>query len=190
MKRLGLVAVGIVASASLAWAAVATLSPPAIVWGSGAVLTPQPIQQIGYDSSSGQACIVGSTPTCQLAVSVQGGAGSTVLANQGSAGGTPWPVITGQTTPAVPDITTVATGGTPVNAFSAGHCAKGCVLSNPDNATQLLCANGVGTASGTHTNGSTFCLAAGQSTYFTPRTAAISVVSSDSSHGFGGEGYQ
>lgn len=95
-----------------------------------------------------------------------------------------------QVIPAAPDISTVTTGGIAVIAFSATHCAKGCYIQNPDNATQLLCGNGVSTASGIHSNGATLCVVAGQTLYFPPRSGAISVVSSDSSHPFGGEGYQ
>src|SRR5215467_1332467 len=39
------------------------LSPPTIGWGSQNQ-KPAPVQQIGYDSSSGQPCIIGSAPTC------------------------------------------------------------------------------------------------------------------------------
>ena len=147
---------------------------------------------------SGNATVVfgGANPMAITVVNPDGsvvGAGSSgVTANQGAAGTQAWPVSTtpAQSTPAAPDISSVTTGGTPVNAFSAGHCAKGCYVSNPDNATQNLCANGVGTASGVHTNGATICAGAGQSIPFSPRSGAISVVSSDSLHAFGGEGYQ
>lgn len=123
---------------------------------------------------------------------VSGGAISTVIANQGASGLTPWPVLStpAQSTPAAPDISTVTTGGTAVNAFSANHCAKGCYIVNPDNATVNLCGNGVGAASGTHSNGATICVVPGQSLWFSPRAAVVSVVSSDSAHPFGGEGYQ
>jgi hypothetical protein len=95
-----------------------------------------------------------------------------------------------QTTPAGPDISSVTTGGTAVNAFSAGHCAKGCFVRNPATATQNLCANGVTTASGTSDNAATLCAGPGQQVTFTPRATAISVVSSDAPHTFAGEGYQ
>lgn len=55
-------------------AAPTTLSAPAIVWaGQNGVSAPDSV--IGYDSSSGLPCIVGSTVTCQLTVSIVGGAG-------------------------------------------------------------------------------------------------------------------
>lgn len=116
----------------------------------------------------------------------------TVTADQGNAGAAPWPVLLtpAESTPAAPDISTVTTGGTAVNAFSAGHCAKGCFVVNPINATIALCGNGVTTASGTSSNAATICAAPGQQLNFTARSTAISVVSSDSSHPFGGEGYQ
>ena len=43
-----------------------SLTPPAFKWGSAGVNTPAPAQLIGYDSGTGQACIVGSTATCLL----------------------------------------------------------------------------------------------------------------------------
>ncbi len=95
-----------------------------------------------------------------------------------------------QTTPAPPDISTVTTSGVAVNAFSAGHCARGCYIFNPVTASVRLCGNGVTTASGTDTNAATICVVPGQSLVFPPRSGAISVVSSDSAHTFGGEGYQ
>lgn len=50
-----------------------TLSPPGIVW-EGQIRTPEPTQAIGYDSGTGNPCIVGSTATC--AVRVTGGGGT------------------------------------------------------------------------------------------------------------------
>ena len=93
-------------------------------------------------------------------------------------------------TPAAPDIATITTGGTAVNAFSAGHCSGGCIIVNPKGATVDLCVNGISTASGTTTAGALICIPPGQQFGFTPRATAISAVSSDSSHPFGGEGYQ
>lgn len=185
---------GCVLGGTLAWAAAITLSPPAIIWGSGNVQTPVPSSLIGYDSSGGLPCIVGSTPTCQLSVHVGGGSGETVTANQGTPAvvGNAWPVssIPAVSTPAAPDISTVTTGGTAVNAFSAGHCTRGCYLINPKAATIDLCVNGVAVASGTVTVGSLICVLPGQSLFLPARSNAISVVSSDSAHPFGGEGYQ
>lgn len=93
-------------------------------------------------------------------------------------------------TPAAPDIATITTGGTAVNAFSSGHCSGGCIIVNPKGATNDLCVNGITTASGTTTAGALICIPPGQQFGFTPRATAISAVSSDSAHAFGGEGYQ
>lgn len=121
---------------------------------------------------------------------------TTALTVQGNASGVPIPVsgsisVTPATsTSAGPDISTVTTGGTAVNAFSAGHCSKGCLLVNPINATTNLCANAATTASGTQTNAATLCAAPGQQVSFPAVTTAISAISSDSSHTFGGMGFQ
>ena len=59
------------AAASTAALAQATqLTPPGIKWGGSGVNTPAPIQQVGYDSGSGQPCIVGSTVTCVIPVTL------------------------------------------------------------------------------------------------------------------------
>jgi len=107
------------------------------------------------------------------------GAGCT---NNSGAGG-----IT-QVTPIAPDVSSVTTGGTAVTAFNAGHVAKGGWLFNPNTATANLCINIVTTATTTGT-GSTACIAPGQSYTIPATTGAISVNSSDSSHGFAGAGY-
>lgn len=78
-------AVFCVAAAALAYAAVITLSPPALVWGSGNVVTPTPMSLIGYDSTSGNACIVGATASCSLAISSAGGGGALVQTPCGGA---------------------------------------------------------------------------------------------------------
>lgn len=119
-----------------------------------------------------------NTPTRQMTVNADGSINTN---------GTSGPATS---TPAAPDISTITTGGTAVNAFSAGHCAKGCMLINPSGATQPMVVNGVGTASGTVTNGANIAIPVGGQFAFTARTNAISAISSDSAHTFGGEGYQ
>lgn len=86
------------------------------------------------------------------------------------------------------DVSTVTTGGTAVTALTAGHRNKGGWLQNPVGATIALCINEIGTASGTTSAGSTTCIQPGQSYSLTPSTAAVSVISSDSSHPFSGVG--
>lgn len=66
VKFLGTFLAGLLLASS-AWGQATSLSPPAVKWGSGGVQTPAPIQLLGYDSSSGSPCIVGSTATCSLA---------------------------------------------------------------------------------------------------------------------------
>jgi hypothetical protein len=87
------------------------------------------------------------------------------------------------------DVKTVTTGGTAVNALSAGHRTHGGWLKNPDAAAASLCINEIGTASGTVSSGDTTCIAAGQTYSISPGTGAVSVVSSDSSHTFSGVGF-
>lgn len=117
--------------------------------------------------------------------------GLLVALTAGAAGAQQAPTPTFPAGSATPlDISTVTTGGTAVNAFSAYHCKLGCAIFNPDNAAQNLCGNEYGTASGTHTNGNTWCAIPGGSINFFPTNNPISVVSSDSSHPFGGTGSQ
>lgn len=88
------------------------------------------------------------------------------------------------------DVATITTGGTAVTALTAGHRTAGGWLQNPPSATINLCINEISTASGTTTAGSTACIVPGQSYTLAPSTAAVSVISSDSSHPFGGQGWQ
>jgi hypothetical protein len=88
------------------------------------------------------------------------------------------------------DISTVTTGGTAVTALNAGHRTAGGWLQNPPNATINLCINEIGTASGTTSAASTTCIQPGQSYTLAPAAGAVSVISSDSSHPFSGEGWQ
>lgn len=86
------------------------------------------------------------------------------------------------------DIKTVTTGGTAVAAISAGHRTAGGFLQNPVGATIALCINEIGTASGTTSSGDTTCIQPGQSYTVAPAAAAVSVITSDSSHPFSGYG--
>lgn len=87
------------------------------------------------------------------------------------------------------DIKTVTTGGTAVNALSAGHRNKGGWLKNPDAAAASLCINEIGAASGTVSSGDTTCIAPGQTYTISPGIGPVSVISSDSAHPFSGLGY-
>jgi hypothetical protein len=190
-------------------------------------------------------CVAGTVVagTCPIPVTVTGGSGSTVTANQGTpnAGGATnsWPVqgagvagtpaggvvsiqgvsggvaqpvsqataanlnatIVGTgtfadqstTSPGLRtlitlDVKTVTTGGTAVNAISAGHRTAGGFLQNPIGATIALCINEIGTATGTTSSGDTTCIQPGQSYTLSPASTAVSVITSDSSHPFSGYG--
>lgn len=89
------------------------------------------------------------------------------------------------------DVATVTTGGTAVTALAAGHRTKGGWLLNPSGASINLCINEQGaTASGTTSAGALICIAPGASFNLAPSPLAVSVVTSDSTHPFAGEGYQ
>lgn len=88
-------------------------------------------------------------------------------------------------------IATVTTGGTAVQALNAGDRVSGGLLVNPKGATIDLCINeDGGTASGTTTAGSLICIQPGTSYNVTASPLAVSVITSDSAHPFGGKGYQ
>lgn len=87
------------------------------------------------------------------------------------------------------DVAIVTTGGTAVTALNAGHRIAGGWLLNPSGATQPLCINEQGTASGTVSAGSVICIAPGASFNLAPSPMSVSVVTSDSAHAFAGEGY-
>ena len=94
----------------------------------------------------------------------------------------------GQRTIVALDISTVTTGGTAVTALNSGHRTAGGFLQNPIGATIALCISEQGTASGTTSSGATTCIQPGQSYGLTPAAAAVSVITSDSSHPFSGFG--
>lgn len=86
------------------------------------------------------------------------------------------------------DISTVTTGGTAVTALNAGHRTAGGFLQNPVGATIALCINEQGTASGTTSAGPVTCIQPGQTYTLVPAAGAVSVITSDSTHPFSGEG--
>jgi hypothetical protein len=88
-------------------------------------------------------------------------------------------------------VKTVTTGGTAVTAVTAGNRTAGGFIQNPGAPNAVnLCVNEIGTATGITTAGDTICISPGQSYALTPSAGAVSVISSDSSHAFGGYGLQ
>ncbi len=85
------------------------------------------------------------------------------------------------------DISTVATGATAVQALGPGEHAAGGFIQNPPTATTNLCINEAGTAV-VAGSGSTTCIAPGIFYLLAPSNGPVSVVSSDSAHGFSGYG--
>lgn len=112
------------------------------------------------------------------------------LCGSGGGGGGSTPTKPGSLTLVPLDISTVTTGGTAVTALNAGHASAGGFIQNPKGASVDLCINGIGTASGTTSSANTTCIPAGSAYYIPPSAAAVSVISSDSSHPFSGEGFQ
>jgi hypothetical protein len=88
------------------------------------------------------------------------------------------------------DISTVTTGGTAVQAINPGHRSAGGWIQNPSTATISLCVNELAAAVGTTSSGSLTCLTPGQSYVLAPNPGSVSVISSDSSHPFSGQGWQ
>lgn len=86
------------------------------------------------------------------------------------------------------DVKTVTTGGTAVTALTAGHRNAGGFICNPVAATINLGINEIGTAAGTTSSGDTTFINPGQCYTLAPATTAVSVITSDSSHPFSGEG--
>lgn len=86
------------------------------------------------------------------------------------------------------DVSTVTTGGTAVTALIAGHRTAGGFLYNPIGATINLCINEQAVASGTTSAAGLTCIQPGQSYTLVPSSLAVSVITSDSSHPFSGEG--
>lgn len=107
-----------------------------------------------------------------------------------SAGGTASAVTTtpAQRTIVTLDVKTVTTGGTAVTAIAAGNRTAGGFISNPPTATVNLGVNELGVAAGTTTSGDTIFIVPGQSYVLTPSANAVSVISSDSAHPYGGYG--
>ena len=85
------------------------------------------------------------------------------------------------------DISTVTTGGTAVNALSAGHASAGGFVVTANAAG--ICINEVG-AAGTASSGDTACVAQNVPYYLAPTANAISVNSSSSSVTLAGYGFQ
>lgn len=153
--------------------------------GAGATGTGSLRVTIAQDATtiSGSAPGTSGTPSANV-VTVQGP----------TSGGTPIPTTAtttpGQRTLVTLDVKTVTTGGTAVNAISAGHRTAGGFLTNPVGATVALCINEIGTATGTVSSGDTTCITPGQSYGVAAAAGAVSVISSDSSHPFSGYGLQ
>lgn len=96
--------------------------------------------------------------------------------------------VVGQRTIIALDVSTVTTGGTAVTALIAGHRTAGGFLFNPKGATIDLCINEQGTASGTTSSGALTCVPPGAVYNLVPAAGAVSVITSDSTHPFSGEG--
>ena len=152
----------------------------------GAGATGAGAQRVGVAQDA--TTVAGSAP------GMAGTPSTNVISIQGISGGTSVPVTAvisqGPLTIVALDAATVTTGGTAASASVAGHHNKGGWILNPSTATINLCINEQGTASGTTSAGALTCIVPGQAFNITPNaTSVVSVISSDSSHAFSGQGY-
>jgi len=152
----------------------------AVLTGAGATGTGSQRTTVAQDATT----VAGSAP------GTAGTPSTNVVSVQGVSGGTPQPVTSspGSRTIVPLDVSTVTTGGTAVTALTAGHRTAGGFLLNPIGATINLCINEQGTASGTTSSGALTCIVPGQTYNLTPAAGAVSVITSDSSHPFSGQG--
>lgn len=151
----------------------------------------------GASGSSGNSCVPVTT-SAPLPVLLSGSGSDQPISIDQTTPGTTNGIVTNtgsvtNTSPAartiVPlDVATVTTGGTAVTALTAGHRTAGGFLLNPIGATINLCINEQGTASGTTSSGALTCILPGQTYNLTPSAGAVSVITSDSTHPFSGQG--
>lgn len=171
-----------------------------------ATVTPSGTQDVNVTKVNGNTALAGAgatgtgslrTTTAQDATTIAGSAPGTagtpsanVISVQGIPSGTTIPVTSspGARTIVPLDVSTVTTGGTAVTALTAGHRTAGGFLYNPIGATINLCINEQATASGTTSAAGLTCIQPGQSYTLVPAAGAVSVITSDSSHPFSGEG--
>lgn len=95
------------------------LTPPSVNWGNNINVVPPPSMQVGYDSGTSLPCVVGSTSTCQLAVSVKSTTPAAAVPSTDASG-------------------TVTTGGTYQTILASNTSRKGCTVQNPPTATEVL----------------------------------------------------
>lgn len=150
--------------------------------GAGAAGTGTQRNSVAQDTTTiaGSAPGTAGTPSTNV-VSVQGVSGGTAIPTSQSPG---------TRTLVTLDVKTVTTGGTAVDAISAGHRTEGGFLCNPQAATVNLGINEIGTAVGTTSSGDTTFIVPGQCYTVEPATTKVSVITSDSAHPFSGYGAQ
>lgn len=110
----------------------------------------------------------------------------------GSAPTTPSFVKPGSFTEVPLDIATTTTANTAVTAIIAGHRTAGGWIENPSTATTVICVNSITTAafSSGACVGSNNGISPGQTFNIPANANAVSVISSDASHAYSGEGLQ
>jgi hypothetical protein len=158
-------------------------------------MTAQRAQFINVRDSSGNELGIAARPLqVSLANTAANGTAvtisGTITATQATGSNLHTAVDPEQRTLVALDVSTVTTGGTAVTALNAGHRTAGGFIQNPPTATINLCINEIGTAAGTTSSGSTTCIQPGQTYALVPASGAVSVIASDSSHAFSGEGLQ
>lgn len=128
----------------------------------------------------------GSGSVVAIVKTIANNTGGAIPAGTNSIGGVT--TTPGQRTIVALDVSTVTTGGTAVTALTAGHRTAGGFLTNPKGATIDLCINEQATASGTTSAAGLTCISPGGTYNLVPTSTAVSVITSDSSHPFSGEG--
>ena len=121
-------------------------------------------------------------------VTLPGGNGPASCAPVTSSNGLP--IEPGQAVIVPLDVATVTTGGVAVTTLAAGHRTAGGWLYSPADAGANLCSDETTVASGTASAGTLTCALPGQTYLLAPSPLGVSVVSSNSSHPFSGQGRQ
>lgn len=127
-----------------------------------------------------------------MALTIQGNASGIAVPVSLTSGSSTITTKPGTYTEVALDISTTTSANTAVNALSATHRSAGGWIENPITATTVICVNTITTAafSSGACVGSNNGVAPGQVFNIPANANAVSVVSSDASHAFSGEGLQ
>lgn len=147
----------------------------------------------GASTSANQTSVQSSPGTPQTtAETIQGNAGGVPVPVTVSSGSSTITTKPGTFTEVALDVATTTSANTAVTALIATHRSAGGWIENPITATTVICVNTITTAafSSGACVGSNNGIAPGQVFNIPANANAVSVVSSDASHAFSGEGLQ